>query len=254
MRLFTHILDGMSHAHAKSVVHRDLKPANILLSDADSPVIADWGIAHIEGGARLTLTDEAVGARNYIPPEAEVGRVDDVAASFDVYSLGKILYWLLSGRELVREYVREPNYNLCQVLGESRYEAVNQLLDKCVTEQPSSRFKDAGELREAFDELSKTLEKYVNFPSTDSTQRCIYCGIGKYEAIAPYRNGEGQSERRPLDALIGIQGGVYHGTEPGGLRAMICDRCGNVQLFRVEFRSGNEKSTLPGRPWRSKAK
>jgi serine/threonine protein kinase len=95
LRLFLQICAGVAYAHAQGLIHRDLKPANIFLSEGRIPVVGDFGLCYRhESGTdeRLTLSNEAVGARKYIPPEWREGRVDNPQATGDIYSLGKILY------------------------------------------------------------------------------------------------------------------------------------------------------------------
>jgi serine/threonine protein kinase len=101
-RLFVQICEGVAYAHAKGLIHRDLKPANIFLSQETIPIVGDFGLCYrhdLEADERVTQTHEAVGARKYIPPEWREGKVDNPQPSGDLYSLGKILYWVLVGTE-----------------------------------------------------------------------------------------------------------------------------------------------------------
>ncbi|MFI5322988.1 MAG: protein kinase [Thermodesulfobacteriota bacterium] len=113
--MFQQICEGVAYAHTKGVIHRDLKPDNIFLRTRKGPVVVgDFGICYLEqDGKRITLTDEAVGPRNFIAPELEDGRLELISTKCDVYSLGKILYWLLSGGKIFsREKHREPQFDL----------------------------------------------------------------------------------------------------------------------------------------------
>ncbi len=112
LELLIDIANGLAHAHANGIVHRDIKPANLLLSGAPAlPVIADFGICYVVDGDRMTLTDEAVGPRLFVAPELEDGRAEQVSARSDVYTLGKLLYWLLKGRfgEAIIKMLSNPN-------------------------------------------------------------------------------------------------------------------------------------------------
>ena len=92
------ITQALMQAHGRGIFHRDIKPSNILLRGDGTPVIGDFGICHVDGENRITLTDEAMGSQNYIAPEMESGRtLGKPSAATDVYGLGKVLYWMLSG-------------------------------------------------------------------------------------------------------------------------------------------------------------
>ncbi len=89
---------GAAAAHARGVVHRDLKPANILVSSAGVPKIADFGLVHVEASATgLTRTGTALGTPLYMAPEQVEGATSLLSSRSDVYSLGAILYEMLSG-------------------------------------------------------------------------------------------------------------------------------------------------------------
>ena len=97
--LFGQVCDGAMEAHAKGVIHRDLKPENIFLdSDREKghAVVGDFGLCLLEDEPRMTTTGEAVGPRHFMAPELEDGFASTVTPKCDVYSLGKLLYWLMS--------------------------------------------------------------------------------------------------------------------------------------------------------------
>ncbi|MFL7904482.1 serine/threonine-protein kinase [Azospirillum argentinense] len=147
--LFGQILDGVEAVHQVPALHRDLKPANVILF-GDTAKIADTGLALLVGEPRITPTDEAIGPRFYMAPELEHGRNLDVDASADIYSLGKILYWLLSGGvHLPRERYDEATYRLARTKAPSLgvFEGV---FDATLTQQKRRRCKDVAELRNLF--------------------------------------------------------------------------------------------------------
>jgi serine/threonine protein kinase/tetratricopeptide (TPR) repeat protein len=105
LALFVQVCDGVQHAHQKSVIHRDLKPANVLVVEVDgkpTPRIIDFGLAkslapHGFGQTTVTLAGAPLGSPAYMSPEQADPQVVDVDTRTDVYSLGVLLYVLLSG-------------------------------------------------------------------------------------------------------------------------------------------------------------
>jgi serine/threonine protein kinase len=106
------LCEALQVAHASGVYHRDLKPQNVLFTgDTDDIVLTDFGICFIQDSDRFTLPDEVVGARRFLPPEAEAGGPIEVTAAGDIYSLGKLIYYMLSGGVVVpREQIDDDEY------------------------------------------------------------------------------------------------------------------------------------------------
>ncbi len=87
---------GLQHAHNAGLVHRDVKPANLLVRQDDVLKIADFGIARAAGLTRLTQHGTVLGTAAYLSPEQAAG--EEVTATTDIYSLGAVVYELLTGR------------------------------------------------------------------------------------------------------------------------------------------------------------
>ncbi|MDQ3958329.1 MAG: serine/threonine protein kinase, partial [Actinomycetota bacterium] len=96
VELATGAARGAGAAHVAGLVHRDVKPGNVLLDSDGNPKLADFGIASSAVSEKLTATGIAIGSPHYISPEQATGR--DVTPASDVYSLGAVLYELLTGR------------------------------------------------------------------------------------------------------------------------------------------------------------
>jgi WD40 repeat protein/tRNA A-37 threonylcarbamoyl transferase component Bud32 len=98
-RLVRQIAEAVQYAHARGVIHRDLKPPNVLLGADGVPRITDFGLAkRSEGTSDLTATGQILGTPSYMSPEQAAGKTREIGPLTDVYSLGAILYALLTGR------------------------------------------------------------------------------------------------------------------------------------------------------------
>jgi len=98
--LMIKILNALEYAHSKGVLHRDIKPSNIIINREGEPIIMDFGLAaHIgEGDSSLTKTGQILGTPTYMAPEQTQGNPDIIDERTDIYSLGLILFEMLTGR------------------------------------------------------------------------------------------------------------------------------------------------------------
>jgi WD40 repeat protein/tetratricopeptide (TPR) repeat protein len=96
--LVARIADAVDHAHRQKVIHRDLKPSNVLIDAAGQPHVTDFGLARRdEGEMTVTLDGQILGTPAYMSPEQAAGDVQQVDLRSDIYSLGVVLYELLTG-------------------------------------------------------------------------------------------------------------------------------------------------------------
>jgi len=131
LHLLIQACEGVQHAHQKAIIHRDLKPANILVVEVDAkptPRIIDFGLAkattaRVGGPSLLTQQGHFVGTPGYMSPEQADVRIEDIDTRTDVYSLGVVLYELLTGS---RPFDAR----------EGQKQALDQLLRKLREEEP----------------------------------------------------------------------------------------------------------------------
>jgi serine/threonine-protein kinase len=147
---------GLAHAHAAGLVHRDIKPQNLLLREDGTLEIADFGIARAAEGTALTETGTVLGTAAYLAPEQAAG--EEVTAAADIYSLGAVLYELLTGR---------PPY---------RFESLTELAAK----QAEGTIEPVGELapevpRHVEDAVMRSLARNPAYrpPSADALARAL---------------------------------------------------------------------------------
>ena len=166
--VFTKICLGVSFLHSKSIIHRDIKPENILLFSG-IPKVADFGLCLIAGLSRETQTNEAVGPRYYMAPELEDGQCLNVNNKADIYSLGKLFYYILSNGEMFsREKYKEYTWRLENILKDSRFKIFNTFFERTINTNVSRRYSNVEELLSS---LEGVINEYRNHPKTLLSER-----------------------------------------------------------------------------------
>jgi WD40 repeat protein len=153
---YLHIIaQAVEHAHQRGVLHRDLKPSNVLLDVFDQPRVTDFGLAKIASqDLELTVTGQVLGSPNYMPPEQAAGKFSDSSPAADVYSLGAILYELLTARppfqgetlQAVLAQVQNAEPLPPLKLNPDVPVDLQTICLKCLQKDPARRYATAGEL------------------------------------------------------------------------------------------------------------
>lgn len=149
LRIAGQIAQALSAIHARGIVHRDLKPANILFRADGRPVLVDFGLARdMKVNSTLTVAGQFLATPRYMSPEQCLGLPID--ARSDLYSLGAVLYEMITGRkiydgansaEVIAMHVNAPPPKLADLL------SVHQpLLDRLLAKEPANRFQSAAEV------------------------------------------------------------------------------------------------------------
>ena len=110
--MFIQVCDAMYYAHQKKIIHRDLKPANILMDKESKPYVTDFGLAGFtDSQSAMTRTGSVLGTAFYMPPEQMVGDKKKMGPTADIYSLGVILYQMLTND---LPFMAEDFHSLCE--------------------------------------------------------------------------------------------------------------------------------------------
>ncbi|MCG3125679.1 MAG: Serine/threonine-protein kinase PknD [Phycisphaerae bacterium] len=167
LRLFARICDAVNAAHVRGIIHRDLKPTNIRVDADGRPHILDFGLAKVAGadagGGAMTMTGQFVGSLPWASPEQAEGAPDRVDMRTDVYSLGVILYQMLTRRfpyevagqlrdvldNIMRAAPARPSTIRRQINDE-----VETIILKCLAKERERRYQTAGE-------LGRDIERYL---------------------------------------------------------------------------------------------
>lgn len=167
LRLILQLADALAYAHQQGMIHRDIKPANVMFADEthQHALLTDFGIARLlnETEARLTMPGAVFGTPSYMSPEAVRSEVVDERS--DLYSLGVILYEMVTGQ---RPYVADTPYSLLVKLAKEPLppprklnpdlpDGIQQLLFKVLAKEPAKRFQSAAAFSVAVKQLQADL-------------------------------------------------------------------------------------------------
>ena len=153
-KLLVKVCDALLHAHQLGVVHRDMKPSNIMLDGEDQPQVIDFGLAKRDASdATMTIEGKLLGTPAYMPPEQARGEGFSVDCRADIYSLGVILYELLTGelpfRGTVRMLLQQVIHNAAtdpRTLNSSIPKDLATICLKCLEKDPGKRYQSCEEL------------------------------------------------------------------------------------------------------------
>jgi WD40 repeat protein len=192
---------AVHHAHQRGILHRDVKPSNILLDSDGEPHVTDFGVAkRFEGDSSQTRTGTIIGTPSYMAPEQAEAK-KSLTTGTDVYSLGAILYELLTGQPPFRS--ETPLDTLLQVIGREpvRPRAVNAAIDpdleticlKCLEKEPARRYDSAAA-------LADDLERWLRGEPIEARPSTPWVRTVKW------------AKRKPaVAALVGVSGSAVVG-------------------------------------------
>jgi tRNA A-37 threonylcarbamoyl transferase component Bud32 len=159
-RLIATVARAVHYLHAHGIVHRDLKPSNILLDEHDEPLVTDFGLAKVfQDDTSKTQTGAILGTPSYMAPEQARGETAKISPRTDVYSLGAVLYELLTGRPPFREenqlntilQVLEGEPTLPRRINSRLAPELERIVMRAMEKAPADRYASAAALADDLD-------------------------------------------------------------------------------------------------------
>jgi serine/threonine protein kinase len=178
-RIVRDVAQAIQHAHERGIVHRDLKPANILLDTSGRPRVTDFGFARrVDVPIGLSLDGSVIGTPSYMSPEQAAGDMSQVGPACDIYSLGAVLFHLLTGRppfvgtnvlEIIRQVSQKPPESP-RAINPSVPVSLERICLKCLAKQPELRYATAGEVAAELDRYLQSSPESIASKPVDQTK------------------------------------------------------------------------------------
>jgi serine/threonine protein kinase len=195
------VCQAMAYAHSRNVIHRDLKPENVMIGEFGETVVLDWGLAKVQGQPdvvgliekdakspaldghpSVTVAGHALGTPSYMSPEQALGKLESVDERSDVWSLGAMLYEVLTGQppftgdtafEVIGKVIKDPVAKVATLSPDAPPELV-AICQRAVSRDPEQRYGNAKELTgevEAYQSGSRI--KSYEYSSLELVQRFV---------------------------------------------------------------------------------
>jgi len=225
---------GLEYAHAKGIVHRDLKPGNVWLSADGAVKIGDFGLALAVDLSRLTQSGMMVGTFHYMPPEQAMG--GEVTARADLYSLGAMLYEMVTGRPpfvgddaygIIGQHINTPPVSP----GWHRPEltpALEALILQLLEKDPQRRPASAAQVRQALESIEAG-----TISQAPSREAPAVTGSPLYRRVFVGREAELRQLQAGFDSAMSGQGSlVMVAGEPGIGKTALCEQLSTYVTLR----------------------
>jgi serine/threonine-protein kinase len=148
LAVFERVVDTVAFAHANGVVHRDVKPSNVMVGRFGEVLVLDWGAAKLVGDADLSAAGLRLGTPGFMAPEQRSGDAAGTGPGADVFSLGALLFWLLTGHAPPADRRGSEVASALRALTPVPPRRLRAVVLKCLSADARDRYRDAGALSE----------------------------------------------------------------------------------------------------------
>ncbi len=215
VRVLLDLLDGLAYAHSEGMIHRDVKPANVLLTRRGQAVLTDFGIAQIVGGTKYTVTGALMGTLAYMAPEQGLeGQCD---ARTDLYSLGIVLYEMLTGEPpfdaetplaILMKHVNDP-LPLPRQIEPDIPVPLERVVLKVLAKRPQDRYQSAEEMAAALQAAAEAadieLPGRISLPLSFTTPEAPSESVAVLSGTARDNVREAEFATEDTDARLGAK-------------------------------------------------
>lgn len=212
LEIAVRLADALQHAHSRNIIHCDIKPQNILIDKYLNPKITDFGIAKMISNQTTVYTAAVMGSVHYISPEQAVG--GKITASSDVYSLGVVLFEMLTGQvpftgntavSVAMMHAEKPVPSLSDFMDEVP-EGLQHIIDRALAKKTEDRYQNADELRRdlldlkmklypfSSDEYKKDMQAVVPESSYSPAKETVNDDYGATMIMKPVRSTSSEFE------------------------------------------------------------
>jgi WD40 repeat protein/tRNA A-37 threonylcarbamoyl transferase component Bud32 len=234
-QLMAKLAHAIHFAHQRGILHLDLKPANVLVDVQGEPHITDFGLARrLDAEASPAVTSEVIGSPNYMAPEQVSGLAEEITTAADIYSLGAIMYELLTGRAPFRSdsplatlrKVQEEEPAAPRMLYKFADRELETICLKCLEKSPERRYTSARA-------LAADLERWLNDEPIKAVPSTVAQRVGKWVRRNPRIAALAALVQVVL--ILGLSGILWMSA-----RASARARESHERLLRMHVNGGNQ--------------
>lgn len=231
VKAFKALAEGVKQIHDRNAIHRDIKPENIFASECGPLVLGDFGIVIFKSEDRLTATYERAGTRYWMAPWVDrKSRIslDKIDPTLDIYPLGKLLWCMISGEDMLpREEFEDHECNLAVLFLDAPREMgmVNELLKKCVVARRENCLPNVNDLLSEVEDLERRLSG--GREGSIQSWPCRQCRMGMYE---PQRTAA-EPNRASVPLVLQTYQRGFGVDSQHHISVYACNHCGHVELF-----------------------